>query len=151
MIKEYRTIQEVAGPLMLIKDVTDVAYDELGEIELQNGERRRCRVLEMNGTDALVQLFESSAGINLAKSKVRFLGHSMELGVSPDMLGRIFDGMGTPIDDGPEITPEKRMDINGTPMNPAARDYPSEFIQTGISAIDGLNTLVRGQKLPIFS
>lgn len=151
MIKEYRTIQEVAGPLMLIKDVTDVAYDELGEIQLQNGERRRCRVLEMNGTDALVQLFESSAGINLAKSKVRFLGHSMELGVSPDMLGRIFDGMGTPIDDGPEITPEKRMDINGTPMNPAARDYPSEFIQTGISAIDGLNTLVRGQKLPIFS
>lgn len=151
MIKEYRTIQEVAGPLMLIKDVTDVAYDELGEIELQNGERRRCRVLEMNGTDALVQLFESSAGINLAKSKVRFLGHSMELGVSPDMLGRIFDGMGTPIDDGPEITPEKRMDINGTPMNPAARDYPSEFIQTGVSAIDGLNTLVRGQKLPIFS
>lgn len=151
MIKEYRTIQEVAGPLMLIKNVTGVAYNELGEIELQNGEVRRCRVLEMNGDNALVQLFESSAGINLAQSKVRFLGHSIELGVAPDMLGRIFDGLGNPIDNGPEIMPEKRMDINGTPMNPAARDYPSEFIQTGISAIDGLNTLVRGQKLPIFS
>lgn len=151
MIKEYRTIQEVAGPLMLIKDVDDVAYNELGEIELQNGEVRRCRVLEMNGSNALVQLFESSAGINLAQSKVRFLGHSIELGVAPDMLGRIFDGLGNPIDNGPEIMPEKRMDINGTPMNPAARDYPSEFIQTGVSAIDGLNTLVRGQKLPIFS
>ncbi|HWP50752.1 MAG TPA: V-type ATP synthase subunit B [Clostridia bacterium] len=151
MIKEYRTIQEVAGPLMLIKDVDGVAYNELGEIELQNGEVRRCRVLEMNGSNALVQLFESSAGINLAQSKVRFLGHSIELGVAPDLLGRIFDGLGNPIDDGPEIMPDKRMDINGTPMNPAARDYPSEFIQTGVSAIDGLNTLVRGQKLPIFS
>lgn len=151
MIKEYRTIQEVAGPLMLIKDVDGVAYNELGEIELQNGEVRRCRVLEMNGSNALVQLFESSAGINLAQSKVRFLGHSIELGVAPDMLGRIFDGLGNPIDNGPEILPDKRMDINGTPMNPAARDYPSEFIQTGVSAIDGLNTLVRGQKLPIFS
>ncbi|MEA5135834.1 MAG: V-type ATP synthase subunit B [Candidatus Fimivivens sp.] len=151
MIKEYRTIQEVAGPLMLIKDVDGVAYNELGEIELQNGEVRRCRVLEMNGSNALVQLFESSAGINLAQSKVRFLGHSIELGVAPDMLGRIFDGLGNPIDNGPEIMPDKRMDINGTPMNPAARDYPSEFIQTGVSAIDGLNTLVRGQKLPIFS
>lgn len=151
MIKEYRTIQEVAGPLMLIKDVDGVAYNELGEIELQNGEVRRCRVLEMNGSNALVQLFESSAGINLAQSKVRFLGHSIELGVAPDMLGRIFDGLGNPIDNGPEIMPDKRMDINGTPMNPAARDYPSEFIQTGVSTIDGLNTLVRGQKLPIFS
>ncbi|MFV0496987.1 MAG: V-type ATP synthase subunit B [Candidatus Fimivivens sp.] len=151
MIKEYRTIQEVAGPLMLVKDVDNVAYNELGEIELQNGEVRRCRVLEMNGSNALVQLFESAAGINLAQSKVRFLGHSIELGVSPDMLGRIFDGLGNPTDGGPEILPDKRMDINGTPMNPAARNYPSEFIQTGISAIDGLNTLVRGQKLPIFS
>lgn len=151
MIKEYRTIQEVAGPLMLVRDVSGVAYDELGEIELQNGEVRRCRVLEVNGTNALVQLFESSAGINLAQSKVRFLGRSIELNVSPDILGRVFDGMGRPADGGPEILPEKRLDINGTPMNPAARDYPSEFIQTGVSAIDGLNTLVRGQKLPIFS
>lgn len=151
MIKEYRTIQEVAGPLMLIRDVVGVAYNELGEIELPNGDIRRCRVLEVNGTNALVQLFESSAGINLSASKVRFLGRGIELGVSPDLLGRIFDGLGRPIDNGPEILPIKRLDINGTPMNPAARDYPSEFIQTGISAIDGLNTLVRGQKLPIFS
>lgn len=151
MPKEYRTIQEVAGPLMLVKQVEGVTYNELGEIELSNGEKRRCRVLEINGTDALVQLFESSTGINLAESKVRFLGRQMELGVSEDMLGRVFDGLGRPIDGGSEIIPEKRMDVNGTPINPAARAYPQEFIQTGVSAIDGLNTLVRGQKLPIFS
>lgn len=151
MPKEYKTIQEVAGPLMLVKGVEGVTYEELGEIELANGEIRRCRVLEINGSDALVQLFENSAGINIAQSKVRFLGRGIELGVSPDMLGRIFDGMGRPIDDGPEIIAEKRLNINGLPINPAARDYPDEFIQTGVSAIDGLNTLVRGQKLPIFS
>lgn len=151
MPKEYRSIQEIAGPLMLIRDVEGVTYGELGEIELANGETRRCKILEIDGTNALVQLFESSAGINLADSKVRFSGHQMELGVSEDMLGRVFDGLGNPIDGGPEIIPEKRLDVNGAPMNPAARDYPSEFIQTGVSAIDGLNTLVRGQKLPIFS
>lgn len=151
MPKEYRTIEEVAGPLMLVKNVENVNYNDLGEIELADGEVRRCKVLEINGTDALVQLFDSAAGINLANSKVRFLGRSMELGVSVDMLSRVFDGMGRPIDGGPEILPEKRMDINGLPMNPAARNYPQEFIQTGVSAIDGLNTLVRGQKLPIFS
>ena len=151
MPKEYRTIQEVAGPLMLVHGVSNVFYDELGEIELANGEIRRCKVLEINGEDALVQLFESSTGINLSNSKVRFLGRTMELGVSGDMLGRVFDGLGRPIDGGPEILPDARMDINGLPMNPAARAYPQEFIQTGISAIDGLNTLVRGQKLPIFS
>ena len=151
MPKEYRTIQEVAGPLMLVQGVENVAYDELAEIELANGEKRRCRVLEIDGGNALVQLFESSAGINLANSKVRFLGRSMELGVSEDMLSRVFDGLGRPIDGGPEILPEKRLDINGSPINPAARNYPQEFIQTGVSAIDGLNTLVRGQKLPIFS
>jgi V/A-type H+-transporting ATPase subunit B len=151
MPKEYRTIQEIAGPLMLVQGVEDVAYNELGEIELSNGEKRRCKVLEIDEGNALVQLFENSAGLNLEESKVRFLGHSMELGVSPDMLGRVFDGLGHPIDGGPEILPEKRLDINGLPMNPAARNYPQEFIQTGISAIDGLNTLVRGQKLPIFS
>lgn len=151
MPREYRTIQEVAGPLMLVRDVEDVKFNELGEIELENGEKRRCRVLEVDGSNALVQLFESSAGINLSNSKVRFLGRQMELGVSLDMLGRVFDGLGRPIDDGPELLPEQRLDINGTPMNPAARSYPQEFIQTGISAIDGLNTLVRGQKLPIFS
>ena len=151
MIKEYRTIQEVVGPLMLVRDVENVTYDELGEIELPNGEVRRCKVLEINGSNALVQMFENSAGINLAQSKVRFLGHGTQLGVSMDMLGRVFDGMGHPKDGGPEILAEKYLDINGTPMNPTARNYPSEFIQTGVSAIDGLNTLVRGQKLPIFS
>ena len=151
MPKEYRTISEVAGPLVLIRGVDDVAYNELGEIELRNGEKKRCRVLEVNGTDVLVQLFESSTGINLSDSKVRFLGKQMELGVSEDMLGRVFDGLGRPVDGGAPIIPEKRMDVNGTPMNPAARLYPQEFIQTGVSAIDGLNTLVRGQKLPIFS
>ena len=151
MIKEYRTISEVSGPLMLVKNVEGVTYDELGEIELPNGELRRCKVLEVDGSDVLVQLFDSSTGINLARSKVRFLGHPLQLGVSEDMLGRVFDGMGNPIDGGPDILPDAYMDINGLPMNPAARNYPSEFIQTGVSAIDGLNTLVRGQKLPIFS
>ena len=151
MPKEYRTIEEVSGPLMLVKNTSGVTYNELGEIELADGSRRRCRVLEINGSDALVQLFESSAGINIEDSKVRFLGHGIELGVSEDMLGRVFDGLGRPKDNKPEIIPDKRADINGTPMNPAARSYPEEFIQTGVSAIDGLNTLVRGQKLPIFS
>ncbi len=151
MPKEYKTIQEVAGPLMMVKGVEGVAYDELGEIELADGEKRRCKVLSVDGDEVVVQLFENARGINLSDSKVHFLGRSMELGVSEDMLGRVFDGLGRPIDDGPEILPEERRDINGSPMNPAARVYPSEFIQTGISAIDGLNTLVRGQKLPIFS
>ena len=150
-MKEYRTIAEVAGPLMLVRQVEGVKYGELGEIELANGETRSCRVLEINEDNALVQLFESSAGINLADSKVRFLGRGIELPVSIDMLGRVFDGLGRPMDGGPNIIPDVRLDINGIPMNPAARNYPSEFIETGISAIDGLNTLVRGQKLPIFS
>lgn len=151
MPKEYRTIQEVAGPLMMVKGVEGVTFDELGEIELASGEKRRCKVLEVDGDNVVVQLYENASGINLSNSKVRFLGRTMELGVSGDMLGRVFDGLGRPIDDGPEILPEERRDINGLPMNPAARVYPEEFIQTGVSAIDGLNTLVRGQKLPIFS
>ncbi|MDI9482094.1 MAG: V-type ATP synthase subunit B [Bacillota bacterium] len=151
MLKEYRSIAEIAGPLMLVQDVEGVTYNELGEIELSSGEIRRCKVLEIDGKNAVVQLFESAVGINLSDSKVRFFGRGMELPVSLDMLGRVFDGLGKPIDGGPEIIPDTRLDINGVPMNPAARDYPSEFIQTGISAIDGLNTLVRGQKLPIFS
>lgn len=151
MPREYRTIEEVAGPLMMVRGVSGVTYNELGEIELASGEKRRCKVLEIDGSNALVQLFDSAAGINPATSKVRFSGRAMELGVSPDMLSRVFDGLGRPIDGGPELLPEKRMDINGLPMNPAARNYPQEFIQTGVSAIDGLNTLVRGQKLPIFS
>ena len=151
MPREYRTIQEVAGPLMMVHGVENVVYNELGEIELANGEKRRCKVLEIDGTTALVQLFEASTGISLESSKVRFLGRTMSMGVSEDMMSRVFDGMGQPIDGGPAILPEKRMDINGLPMNPAARQYPQEFIQTGVSAIAGLNTLVRGQKLPIFS
>ena len=151
MIREYRTIEEISGPLMVVKKVKDVTYDELAEIELTDGTVRRSKVLEVNGDSAVVQLFESSAGINLAQSKVRFLGHPLQLGVSEDMLGRVFNGMGEPIDGGPAIIAEERRDINGLPMNPAGRDYPNEFIQTGISTIDGLNTLVRGQKLPIFS
>ena len=151
MIKEYKTIEEVAGPLMLIKSVEGVKYDELGEIVMPDGSLRRCRVLEINGSDVLVQLFESAAGINISESRVRFTGHGVRLAVSPDMMGRVFNGMGEPIDGVARIIPEKYCDINGTPINPAARYYPSEFIQTGISTIDGLNTLVRGQKLPIFS
>lgn len=150
-LRNIRQSVKLPARLCWISDVSDVTYYELGEIELPNGQLRRCRVLEVDGSNALVQLFESSASINLAQSKVRFLGHGLELGVSADMLGRVFDGLGNPIDGGPNILPEKRLDINGLPMNPAAREYPSEFIQTGVSAIDGLNTLVRGQKLPIFS
>ena len=136
---------------MMVSQVEGVTYNELAEIELPNGETRQCKVLEVDGDVAVVQLFESAAGINLKESKVRFLGHTLELAVSEDMLGRVFDGMGRPIDGGPEILAEAHHDINGLPMNPAARDYPNEFIQTGVSSIDGLNTLVRGQKLPIFS
>jgi len=151
MIKEYLTVSEVVGPLMLVEKVEDVKYEELAEIELPNGSIRRGKVLEVSEDKALVQLFESPRGLNVYGSKVRFLGKGVELPVSIDMLGRVFDGNGNPIDGGPKILPEKRLDINGTPLNPYARNYPSEFIQTGISCIDGLNTLVRGQKLPIFS
>ncbi|MEW5866995.1 MAG: V-type ATP synthase subunit B, partial [Bacillota bacterium] len=151
MLKEYLTVSEVAGPLMMVEQVEDVKYGELVEIEIARGEIRRGRVLEASGTRALVQLFEGSTGLNLARARVRFLGRGIELGVSLDMLGRVFDGFGRPRDGGPQIIPEKKLDINGNPVNPYARDYPSEFIQTGVSAIDGMNTLVRGQKLPIFS
>jgi V/A-type H+/Na+-transporting ATPase subunit B len=151
MLKEYKTIKEVVGPLMLVEGVDGVKYDELVEIEQETGERRRGRVLQIENDKALVQLFEGSQGLKISTSKARFLGRGIELAVSYDMLGRVFDGMGTPIDGGPAIIAEKRLDINGNPINPASRDYPSEFIQTGISAIDGLNTLVRGQKLPVFS
>ena len=151
MIKEYKTIHEIVSPLMIVDQVEGVTFDELCEIRLPDGSIRRGKVLEVNGPRAVVQLYESAAGINLAQSKVRFLGHPLELAVSEDMLGRVFNGMGQPIDGGPEILAEAHLDINGLPMNPAARAYPAEFIQTGVSTIDGLNTLVRGQKLPIFS
>ncbi len=151
MIKEYKTIREVVGPLMLVDGVEGVKYNELVEIVQANGETRSGKVLEVNGDKAIVQLFESSQGLKISTSKARFLGKSLELAVSEDMLGRVFDGMGRPRDGGTPIIPEKSLDINGEPINPAARDYPNQFIQTGISAIDGLNTLVRGQKLPVFS
>ena len=151
MLKEYKTITEVVGPLMVVEGVEGIKYYELVDIETQTGELRRGRVLEVNGDKAMVQLFENSAGLNLKDSKVRFLGRPLSLGVSEDMIGRVFDGMGRPKDNGPKIIPEKTLDIEGIAINPVARDYPAEFIQTGVSAIDGLNTLVRGQKLPIFS
>ncbi len=151
MLKEYMTIAEVTGPLMLVNEVEEVSYDELVEVELSNGELRRGKVLEAAQGRALVQLFEGTTGLDVTSSKVRFLGKVIELGVSVDMLGRVFDGFGRPIDKGPGIIPEVRLDINGNPLNPYARAYPSEFIQTGISAIDCQNPLVRGQKLPIFS
>jgi len=151
MIKEYNTIREVAGPLMLVEQVEGAKYEELVEIELPSGELRNGRVLEVNRDRVLIQLFEGVTGVNVFSTKVRFKGKGMELDVSNDILGRVFDGQGRPIDKGPRIIPEKRLDINSSPINPFARDYPSEFIQTGFSTIDGLNTLVRGQKLPIFS
>ena len=151
MFKEYTTIREVAGPLLLVENVEGATYEELVQITLPDGSHRRGKVLEVDGDRALIQLFEGATGVDVEQSRVRFLGKGIELGVSIDMLGRVFDGIGNPIDDGPEILPEKKLDINGLPINPYAREFPREFIQTGISAIDGLNTLVRGQKLPIFS
>ncbi|MGT2887516.1 V-type ATP synthase subunit B [Streptococcus didelphis] len=151
VLKEYRTVSEVVGPLMIVDQVSGVHYNELVEITLQNGEIRQGQVLEVHEDKAMVQLFEGSSGINLKKTKVRFTGRPLELAVSEDMVGRIFDGMGKPIDGGPDLIPEKYLDIDGQAINPVARDYPDEFIQTGISAIDHLNTLVRGQKLPVFS
>ena len=151
MYKEYLTISEVSSPLLTIEQVTDARYMEIVEIELQDGSRKRGQVLMTTSNQALVQVFEGTEGIGIGQTRVKFLGRVMELPVSPDILGRIFNGSGFPIDNGPEIFPDARLDINGNPMNPVARDYPIDFIQTGVSAIDGLNTLVRGQKLPIFS
>ncbi|MDY4412034.1 MAG: V-type ATP synthase subunit B [Eubacteriales bacterium] len=151
MLKEYKTIREIVGPLMLVEGVEGVKYNEMVEIVAADGSMRRGKVLEINRDKALVQLFEPSQGIQMSSSKARFLGKSMELAVSEDMLGRVFDGIGNPRDGGAPVIPEDRLDVNGQPINPAARDYPDEFIQTGVSAIDGLNTLVRGQKLPVFS
>lgn len=151
MLKEYKTVTEVVGPLMTVEGVEGVKFDELVDIELQDGSRRRGQVLEIDGDKAIVQIFEGSSGINLPETKVRFLGKPLSLDVSEDMIGRTFDGMGRINDGGPDLIPEKSLDINGKAINPVARNYPDEFIQTGISTIDHLNTLVRGQKLPVFS
>jgi V/A-type H+-transporting ATPase subunit B len=149
--KEYSTISNLSGPLMVVDKITDVRYDELAEIRLTTGERRRGRVLEITEDRALVQVYEGSTGIDADTTKIRFLGDVLKLPVSKGMLGRIFNGRGVPIDGGADIIPDDYLDVNGNPMNPYSRDYPSEFIQTGISTIDGMNPLVRGQKLPIFS
>ena len=148
---EYTTVSEVAGPLMIVEGVKDVAYNEVVKIRTADGEERTGQVLEAFMDKAIVQVFEGTKGLETDKTSVRFIGETMKLGVSKDMLGRVFDGTGNPIDDAPPIIPEERRDINGNPINPFSREYPREFIQTGISTIDGLNTLVRGQKLPIFS
>jgi len=149
--REYRTAKEIIGPLILVEGVDGITYGELTDIKLSDDSLRRGRVLEVNGDKAVVQVFEGTSGLALEDIAIKFLGKGQELGVSSDMLGRVFDGFGRPIDEGPAIIPEKWLNINGSPMNPYARDYPNEFIQTGISTIDLLNTLVRGQKLPIFS
>lgn len=151
MIREYLSIGEISGPLMLVEKVRDVKYDELVDIELAGGEARRGKVLEVFKDRALVQVFEGTGGINVTQTKVRFLGRGVELPVSEDIIGRVFSGFGMPIDGGPKILPDKSLDINGSSINPYARDYPLDFIQTGISAIDGMNPLIRGQKLPLFS
>jgi len=151
MLKQYKTIKEIAGPLLMVEGVKDVKYEEMVEVELSNGSKRRGRVLEISEDKAVVQMFEESRGLEVDGAKATFLGKTMEIGVSKDMMGRIFDGAGRPKDDLPPIIAEKKLDINGAPLNPYSRDYPNDFIQTGFSTIDGLNTLVRGQKLPIFS
>jgi len=151
MLKQYKTIKEISGPLLIVEGVKDVKYEEMVEVELSDGSRRRGRVLEISKDKAVVQMFEESRGLEVDGAKATFLGKTMEIGVSKDILGRVFDGAGRPKDGLPEIIAEKKLDINGAPLNPFARDYPNDFIQTGISTIDGLNTLVRGQKLPIFS
>lgn len=150
-MKEYKTVTQIAGPLVFVEGVSDIAYGEIVEITLPSGERKRGQVLDTSRGVAVVQVFGSTAGINVSDTRVKFIGETMHLGVSPEMLGRVFNGMGEPRDKGPSIIPDKRLDINGAPINPYARAEPRDFIQTGISTIDGMNTLVRGQKLPIFS
>jgi V/A-type H+-transporting ATPase subunit B len=151
MIREYQTVTSIAGPLMLVAGVDGVKYQELVQITLPSGEVRRGQVLEVEGDTALVQVFEGATGIDVPSAKVRFMGHGITIDLSPEILGRVFGGLGRPRDGGPAIIPDRRVDVNGAPINPYAREYPNEFIQTGVSPIDGLNTLVRGQKLPIFS
>lgn len=147
----YRTVSEIQGPLLFVEGVRGVKYGELVEITLPDGEIRRGQVLMVENEKALLQVFEGTSGIDVPSTFIRFKGRGIEINLSTEMLGRTFSGLGLPRDGGPPVIPEKRLDINGAPINPYARDYPNEFIQTGISAIDGLNTLVRGQKLPIFS
>jgi V/A-type H+-transporting ATPase subunit B len=151
MLKEYLSIKEIAGPLLLVEGVEGAKYGELVEVEFPDGSIGLGNVLEVEDDVVLLQSFETTSGLNIAGTRVRFTGKSLELPVCKDILGRVFDGLGRPMDKGPRVIPDKKLDINGSPINPFARDYPTDFIQTGIAAIDGLNPLVRGQKLPIFS
>ncbi|MFB0564987.1 MAG: V-type ATP synthase subunit B [Candidatus Aminicenantaceae bacterium] len=151
MYKEYITVSNIVGPLLIVEKISDVKYGELVEVETAEGYLRHGTVLDISTEQAIVQVFEGTVGLDVDKSRVRFLGHSQQLGVSEEIIGRIFDGSGKPKDHGPQIIAQKMIDIGGNPINPDARDYPSEFIQTGISTIDGMNPLVRGQKLPLFS
>ena len=151
MLKEYKTVYEISGPLMMVEGVENAKFGHMVDIELGDGSMRHGQILQVQGDKVMVQVFEGTSGINVVDTTVRFMGKPMELSVSPDILGRVFSGTGVPIDNGPAIIPKMKMTINGNPINPYARDYPNEFIQTGISTIDGLNPLVRGQKLPIFS
>jgi V/A-type H+-transporting ATPase subunit B len=151
MLKEYKSITAISGPLLHVEGVEGVKYDELVDIKLDDGSIRSGRVLEVNRDNALVQVFEGTFGIDSENTRVRFLGRGTHMYVSLDILGKVFTGLGKPKTEKDKIIPEKSLDINGAPINPFARDYPNEFIQTGLSSIDGLNTLVRGQKLPIFS
>jgi len=151
MLKEYKTVTEIYGPLMMVEGVEDAKYGHIVDIEIADGSIRHGQILQVENDKVLVQIFEGTEGINVNKSTVRFLGKPMELALSPDILGRVFNGIGIPNDNGPDIIAKKKMNINGSPINPYARDFPNEFIQTGISTIDGLNPLVRGQKLPVFS
>lgn len=149
--REYKTVKEVAGPLMVVEGVEDVAFGEVVKIRTGTGDERNGQVLESREGLSIIQVFEGTSGIDTKNTSVRFIGDTMKLSVSKEMVGRFFDGLGRPIDDGPEIISDIKLDINGAPINPTARAFPDEFIQTGISTIDGMNTLVRGQKLPIFS
>jgi len=151
MIKEYQTVTSIAGPLLIAEKIEGAKYDEVVEIELQNGEVRTGKILEVEGDKILLQVFEGTSGLEIKSTKLRLKGRGLEINLSPEMLGRVFSGLGKPMDGAPQIIPVKKIDINGKPINPFARDYPNDFIQTGISSIDGLNTLSRGQKLPIFS
>jgi V/A-type H+-transporting ATPase subunit B len=151
VVKEYTSVGEVSGPLMIVDNVSSISYGEVVEIETAGGERKTGQVLDAMEDKAVVQVFEGTSGLSTMGTKARFLGETMKISVSMDMLGRIFDGAGRPIDGKPDVIPEDRRNIEGYPMNPSARDFPREFIHTGISSIDGMNTLVRGQKLPIFS
>lgn len=151
MHKEYLTVSNIVGPLLIVEKIENVKYGELVEIETGDGSVRRGTVLDVSTETAVIQVFEGTIGLDVEHSRIRFLGRSQQLGVSEEIVGRIFDGSGNPKDQGPQIISDKQLDINGAPINPQARDYPSEFIQTGISSIDGMNPLVRGQKLPLFS